>query len=78
MMTAPPPGVPIPLGTPVLITVGARPFPPAFVGGQFPCLVMPGNCSVPARTYTIDDLNAVARDRLKNRDQMVDLILNGQ
>lgn len=78
MITAPPPGVPIALGTPIITFVGARPFPPVFMAGQFPCQALPGTCGVQIRAYTVDDLNAVARDRLKNKDQMVDLILRGQ
>jgi len=77
MQTIPAPGVPLPMGAPITIVVGAVPMPPAFMAGQFPCQALRGACAIPLRTYGVDDLNAVSRDRLKNREHMVDIILRG-
>ena len=76
IMTAPPPGVPIAMGTQVLVTVAALPQPPIFLHGQIlPCNAMPQLCGVPIRIYTAADLNAVSRERLAQKDKMVEIIL---
>lgn len=75
--TNPPPGLPIAMGTPVVVTVGARPLPLPFPTGA-PCLQLPGQCGINPRPYTAADLNAVARERLQNRANMVEIILRGR
>jgi hypothetical protein len=79
IITAPPPGAPIAMGTPVLVTVAALQQPPFALPGQIiPCNGMPTLCGVPLRSYTTADLNAVARERLAKKDKMVEIILGQQ
>lgn len=79
VMTNPPPGVPVAMGTPVVVTVGTRPLPPPFTtGAPAPCLSLPGQCGINARPYSAAEVNAVSRERLQNRANMVEIILRGR
>ncbi len=79
IMISPPPGVPLAIGTPIVVTVAARMQPPALMPGVVvPCASMPGHCNIMLANYSVNDLNSVSRERLEKRDRMVEIILGGQ
>ncbi len=75
LSTNPPPGAPVALGAFATVTVMAPPILPFRGGETVPCVAHPNLCGPGVRQYTVHDLNAVARDRLENREHMVDIIL---
>lgn len=73
--TNPLPGSAVPLGSQAILTVFAHPVAPFQHGQIIHCSAMWNICGPDMRDYTVNDLPAALRERLDNRERMIDIVL---